>query len=266
MNSRWRTKASAHLLAETGAKTVEEGIIRIVDRVKRTAFAQGHTKGTLSPPYDPAPLAISLGANDVRPARLAYDGHVLVEGEKVIVEYAEAAKSEKRKRFTIAHEVGHLVIWNVSQDRRRLPARRSPTGSEIEELCNKLAAEILAPRREVQRLWSTSLKAGPFSKADFVLKLAGQFDISLNFASMRFKEVCVHRSGAALLNIPEKRFEWCHGIASQFRLLKGLIASLPSLQSAGANSYSVDAARGTRTIPFEWRLLSGGRYLVITLL
>jgi hypothetical protein len=264
MSSRWRTKASACLLARTGAKTVEEAIVRIIDRVKRAAFDQGYTKGTLEPPYDPAPLALVFGASEVRAARLDFDGHVLVEDEKVIVEYDEASTSQKRNRFTIAHEVGHLALWHVSPNRRRLPARRSPTGSEIEELCNKLAAEILAPRQEVRKLWSTYLKTGALSKSSFVLNLADQFDISLNFAGVRFKEVCGPRAGVGLLNIPEKRFEWCHGISSRFRLLTGLIASLPSLKPVGTNSYSVDTTTGIRMIPFEWKHLSEGRYLIIT--
>ena len=265
MSGRWRTKASASLLTQTGAKTVEEGIVRIINRVKQDAFDKGYTKGTLAPPYDPTPLALVLGASDVRPASLGFDGHVLVEDGKVVVEYDEAAKSPKRMRFTIAHEVGHLALWHVSHDRRRMPARRSPAGSEIEELCNKLAAEILAPRGDVRKLWRASLEGGSFSKSDFVLKLADRFDISLNFAGVRFKEVCGPRAGVGLLNIPEKRFEWCHGITARFRLLTGLIASLPSLQRVGTNSYSVDTATGIRMIPFEWKQLSDGKYLVITL-
>src|SRR5439155_1761309 len=107
------------------ATTVEKGVVRLVAEIKRNAFDRGHTDGTQSPPYDPKPLAIVLGASDVRAAALDFDGHVMVENGKVIVEYDQSARSAKRKRFTIAHEVGHLALWNVTSEKRKLSAQRS---------------------------------------------------------------------------------------------------------------------------------------------
>ena len=192
-----------------------------------------------------------------------FDGHVMEENGKMVVEYDNATGSGRRRRFTIAHEVGHLALWEVTSNKRKLPARRSAAGSEIEQLCNKIAAEILAPLDEVTKLNVFSAREG-LSKAELILKLTEHFDISLNFAALRFKEVSKRHIGVGLLSVPEKRFEWCHGIASRFMLLNRLIVALPSRQAVGASSYSIDSSTGISMIPFEWKSLSDGRYLIVT--
>jgi len=61
------------------------------------------------------------------------------------------AHSETRRRFTVAHELGHLLLHHYSTphaDRRlRLRDARSSEGSAFEEIeANQFAAELLMPR------------------------------------------------------------------------------------------------------------------------
>ncbi len=261
---RWRTKAAACLLRETGASTVEEGVSRIVQAAKKAAFEQGYSVGTLRPPYDPKPLALVLGAKEVRRAALGFDGHVAREADGLIIEYDSENRSRRRLRFTVAHEVGHLALWKATRDVRKLPARRSPKGSEIEKLCNKIGAEILAPRNEVKVLWGdANARSAVQSKADFILRLSETFDISLNFAAIQFREVCSPGLGIALINLPHRRYEWCHGVPSKYRLLQGLLEKLGNAESFGADSFFVGTSYGVRMVAYHWRKIAEAYFLIL---
>lgn len=261
----WRTTAAAQLRMHSAAETVEEGIVRSVAALRRKVLEAGQSRGVSTPPYDPIPLAFSLGAEDVRPAALGFDGHVVQEGSRILVEYDESIASRQRRRFTIAHEVGHLIIWNAVGGIKKMAARRSTTKSEVEELCNKLAAEILAPRSEVLSLWrSSAARTRSGSKSDFIVELARHFDISVNFAAVRFKELCFPRGGVGLINMADRRFEWVHRIRGKDWLLTSLLRVLPTRGEAGIDSYSVDVAHGIATIPFEWKNLANSRCLIVT--
>ena len=262
----WRSVAARQLVATTGATNVEEAIVRSVSRWRSTALANGQCKGTTSAPYDPTPLAFVLGAFDVRSADLGFDGHVIQEGERVIVEFDNSIASHQRKRFTVAHEVGHLILWNAAGGIRRVAVQRNFRKSEIEELSNKLAAEILAPRSEVLSLWKSSpARIGDNQRTEFISALARHFDISLNFAAVRFKESCLKSAGVGLVNVSRRRFEWAYRIREQDRFLTVLLRILPTRGSNGRDSYFADTPRGIHAIPFEWQQLSSGFCLVVTL-
>ena len=187
----WCTKAADHLRTQCGVKSVEDAVVRSVASLRKKVIEDGQSKGVATTPYDPIPLAFALGASDVRAADLGYDGHVIQEKERILVEYDSSIASRQRRRFTIAHEVGHLILWNASGGITKVGARRSTKKSEVEELCNKLAAEILAPQAEVLSLWKTSAaRMRTALKSDFIIELAQRFDISVNFAAVRFKEIC----------------------------------------------------------------------------
>jgi hypothetical protein len=201
----------------------------------------------------------------VRAAELGFDGHVIQEGSRIFVEYDVSIASRQRKRFTIAHEVGHLILWNASGGIKKITARRSAEKSEVEELCNKLAAEILAPKSEVLSLWKTSAaRLRTASKSDFIIELAQRFDISVNFAAVRFKELCFSRGGVGLINIADRRFEWAHRIRGKDWLLTAMLRVLPTRGASGVDGYSVDIAEGIETIPFEWKNLANGRCIIVT--
>jgi hypothetical protein len=261
----WHTNAAAHLRAQSVAESGEEGIVRSVAALRKKVLGDGQNAGVGAAPYDPIPLALSLGATDVRPADLGFDGHVIQEGTRILVEYDSSIASRQRRRFTIAHEVGHLILWNASGGIKKIAARRSTEKSEVEELCNKLAAEILAPQAEVLSLWKASAaRMRTALKSDFIVELAQRFDISVNFAAIRFKELCSSRGGVGLINNADRRFEWAHRVRGKDWLLTALLRVLPTRAESGTDSYSVDVAGGIETIPFEWKNISSTRCLIVT--
>src|SRR5689334_11100791 len=79
---------------------------------------------------------------------------VPVEGANEWVIVVAKGDNEVRKRFTIAHELGHLVLHSYTTphaDRSyKLRDARSSDGSILEEIeANQFAAELLMPERYV---------------------------------------------------------------------------------------------------------------------
>jgi Zn-dependent peptidase ImmA (M78 family) len=121
-------------------------------------------------------LARKLGVSRIAEERLPFDGGLfqLASGELVIRLNAES--SFVRKRFTLAHEIGHLLLKTV-------PACRGTkrTDEALERTCDLIAAELLMPTEEatdfVHRLGSPSpenLKA-----------IASKYSVSLQTAALR---------------------------------------------------------------------------------
>jgi hypothetical protein len=88
-------------------------------------------------------LARSLGVSRITEQRLPFEGGLfqLPGGELVIKLNSES--SFVRKRFTLAHELGHLLLKTV-------PAFRSTcrTDAALERACDKIAAELLMPSED----------------------------------------------------------------------------------------------------------------------
>jgi hypothetical protein len=101
-------------------------------------------------------------------------------------------------------------------------------------------------------------------KSDFIVELAQRFDISVNFAAVRFKELCFPRGGVGLINVADRRFEWAHRIRGKDWLLTALLRVLPNRGASGVDGYSVDIAEGIETIPFEWKKLENGHCIIVT--
>ena len=64
----------------------------------------------------------------------------------------------KRKRFTLAHEIGHFVlhkITGVHMDSKIFLRQEAPTSQDIkiEREANQFAAELLMPEDEIRRAW-----------------------------------------------------------------------------------------------------------------
>jgi Zn-dependent peptidase ImmA (M78 family) len=105
--------------------------------------------------------------------------------------------SEVRKRFTIAHELGHLLLHGYKSthaDRSfkiRLRDSHSSEGSVLEEIeANRFAAELLMPTQLLRaRLANHSIEYAPAGKAAAadreIVKLAKEFDVSTQALQIR---------------------------------------------------------------------------------
>ncbi len=79
-----------------------------------------------------------------------YDKHTI---------YVNENDSFERQRFTIAHEIGHIVLeHNVGKGKEHIDTRmkiHDPIESDIREIeANQFAAELIMPEDEVRDFWN----------------------------------------------------------------------------------------------------------------
>jgi IrrE N-terminal-like domain len=121
-----------------GGPTVEDSI--------RALVAQLVPENTL-PPIDPTACLRAYNVEGVEAASLPYAGRLIMVGERYRIQYS-AGMSKERRRFTIAHELCHAIFANSGRGWPR-------TGSELEEICERFAAELLMPRWAIEHAWSS---------------------------------------------------------------------------------------------------------------
>jgi IrrE N-terminal-like domain len=122
--------------------------VSLLDRVRQPS-------GQHAPPQPPETdllegLAKNLGADQVLWGGRGYgseDGMVEVVGDRIMIRIRRC-KARRRERFTLAHEIGHLVL---AQPDLRLMSMRRRTGLEdTERFCDAFAAALLMPREWIE--------------------------------------------------------------------------------------------------------------------
>ena len=84
----------------------------------------------------------------------------------------------RRARFTLAHELGHMVLQDAGADGRAV------FGAPVREaLCDAFAAELLMPAVLVRTEWRRLRREGRAS----VAAIAGRFDVSVAAAGWRLR-------------------------------------------------------------------------------
>lgn len=142
--------------------------------------------GVPQPPIPVEDLARQLGAQlSFEPFGGDVSGMIVRDGERVVIG-VNSAHAGTRQRFTIAHELGHLVLHEgqrVIVDRSlkvNLRDPRSALATNSQEIAaNAFAAELLMPedilRAEVAR---TVAERPSISDTVLVAELARRFDVS----------------------------------------------------------------------------------------
>lgn len=126
----WKTAAAQRVRKVAGLNDIDRAIAKI---------AEDLMDGLGGPPTDLEALANRVDVADIR-----RDETMLVPGElrklrDGLVVFLLPNLSKTRRRFTLAHELGHAFFERTG--RRPHPSR------ELERLCDKFAAEFLMPRR-----------------------------------------------------------------------------------------------------------------------
>ena len=136
-------------------------------------------------PIDVKRVAARLGAEVVfEPMSRDLSGLLYRDGERTVIG-VNSVHAPARQRFTIAHEVGHLVLHAgrpvVLDHVVRLNFRdpRSGTATDAEEIAaNAFAAELLMPRELVIAEVERARARGDALDPSFVRALATGFDVS----------------------------------------------------------------------------------------
>ena len=125
-------------------------------------------------------LAGSLGVRGITVTQMNFDGGVFEDSSGLHVRL-NSESSPRRRRFTLAHEIAHLIIDRGSAR----GARRSHGCTELERECDLVAAELLMPLDELQG------KASEAASTGALLAIADCFSVSPQAAAVRLNELGV---------------------------------------------------------------------------
>lgn len=188
---------------------------QLAERLAATVFTERPRYA--SPPVDVEGLARELGVGSIRSARMVEDGRLEQRGGNTWMVIRDDVRKERR-RFTIAHELGHLLLANPSQE---FVVHRTLSGVDREErFCDAFAAALLLPRTWVL----TGFGAKP-EKLATLRQLADASDASLAASTLRLREVV----GWTLSLLHWRRHEQGWRLASTTGLPRGLrVTSAPT--------------------------------------
>ena len=163
------------------------------------------------PPIDVERLAAQLGVEEILERPLVEDGRLeLSDGSARIL--VRSAISTERRRFTIAHELCHLLLTGSQTD---LVAARHKIGHDDEErFCEDFAAALLLPTR-----WVRNVASGRPHTLHTLRVVAGRSNTSLAASCVRLGKIAGWRS--TLLHWTRYkdrwRFRWAAGLPKGFR-------------------------------------------------
>ena len=135
-------------------------------------------------PVDVDRIAAHLGAQVVE-ERLdrALSGLLYRDGDQVVIG-VNSSHAERRRRFTIAHEIGHLVLHRgrplvLEHVRVNFRNATSSTATDVEEIqANAFAAALLMPSAHVIASAKSALEDPSANDSSLVRDLADGFEVS----------------------------------------------------------------------------------------
>jgi hypothetical protein len=118
---------------------------------------------SLGVPVDICSLAKEMGVHSIQPACLDIDGYLGRAPDGGLIIRYRADNSELRNRFTIAHELGHLILAEVqNKDITRLHRDRITRNSAEEIAVNRIASELLMPKQLVEQEVAKRVSESPW--------------------------------------------------------------------------------------------------------
>lgn len=120
-------------------------------------------------------MTLRLGVSRIVQERLPFEGGVFRLPSDELIIKLNSASPPTRRRFTLAHEIGHLLLGE--------PGLRSSCGRnrELERKCDAIASELLMPTDEAVTFIKGLGKPSP----EKLKAMASRFEVSLEVAARR---------------------------------------------------------------------------------
>jgi hypothetical protein len=137
-----------------------------------------------APPFSLDPLVEHFGVCEVRERPLDRDACLVAESGHLFID-VNSMYPLVRRRLSIAHEIGHLIVKHCSPDG---PPHKTHEDPEIEGLCNRLAARLLVPNWAVRRYFDADRSLSNWQsplRCATVLRAASEFGISVDAMASR---------------------------------------------------------------------------------
>lgn len=181
------TPIEQDVMRTVGARTLDDAVDTLAERYRDRA-------GCSEIPTKLRKVASLLHVRRITTGDLPCDGVLLPQenGQYNIV--LSSAVSEVRRRFSLAHELSHVILHQLVRQTRSIECRTlfTPAENRVEEtICDKLAARLLMPRN----IFTRELGSGPIN-ATSLRELAAKYEVSLSAIARRCAEVCQNRGVA----------------------------------------------------------------------
>lgn len=150
------------------------------------------------PPFNPYDIADKLQINVKETLdfdKLDTEGQIYINADNQPEIWINPIKSENRRRFTLAHEIGHLIndvlpsMDNPIIDKYETLYRSQKIGG-IETRANRFAAQLLMPVKHINEFLLDYMdKNGQLSAKDAISLVATKFKVSKSAVLHRFKNL-----------------------------------------------------------------------------
>lgn len=208
-----------------------------------------------APPVALLALADALGVAEIRSTSMVEDGRLEKRAGRTVI-FLREETGRQRRRFTLAHELGHLVLSEPGQD--FIAHRREVRFDSEERFCNQFAAALLLPRQ-----WVESEFAGEPVNLRVARRMAARAETSLSAALVRLREVLAWEASmlhwrrisdqwrlVSTAGLPRAAHNRITSTAETRLILDGLVAR----EGEQRGILPVQVAGETRGIPVEIRV------------
>ena len=238
MRRRWTSAAARRIKEHAGVTDIDQAIDRIALRL---------LDGVNCPPTDLDALLDRLNVDRVESdCEVMATGALKREGHKLVIQVFPG-QSTGRRRFTIAHELAHAFMETTGPHAPRV-------GEELEEICDRFAAEILMPRR----MFLNHVGRSPDIALAF--DAAAAFCTSRTAVFRRLRDLCRMKS----CEYECGAFNWSFGLNNIARInLRHVLDE--TTDNEGRRSVELHFGRSYSRFSMEWRRWSAHTKLLCLL-
>jgi Zn-dependent peptidase ImmA (M78 family) len=170
----------------TSVSTKHKERLKLV--LKKSAQALLATYAPTGPPYDPKLIAEKLGVAVQETQLSGLEGYLDTSEGRYIAVISSAA-NERRRRFTLAHELCHVLLMQRAEDGKPLRLVRFRSNGSLpglhhdpveESLCDYFASELLMPSDEISKRL-----AGREIVPTTIYKFAEHYQVSIQAAAIQ---------------------------------------------------------------------------------
>lgn len=218
-----------------------------IDRARELIIRFQRSAGAV----DVIQLARQFGIHSVEPAQLTADGYLGRQHDGTLVIRYRSANPTTRNRFTVVHELAHLLLAEVQGKPLVRADADFASDAEEETAVNRIAAELLMPATFIVDELVRHQRAGGRPCWRTVHSLSKMYGVSASAMAFRFLELPTLHAISLRINIEglASRFPFDRSEGCQLRLLNGVEFEMERLWR--------QARESTRhTVPVRIRSLS----------
>ncbi len=174
-------------------------------------------------PIDVIQLAHEAGIPVVEPANITADGYLGRQPDGTLVIRYRSQNAGHRNRFTIAHEIAHLLLVNVQEanNRKSLSPAQNP---EEETAVNRIAAELLMPTEAISKALEVHGRDIRSRRWRAIHSIARAYEVSTTALAFRLLELPNVNAVSLRINIEGRgpRFPFDRSEGTSIRLANGI--------------------------------------------